>query len=443
MGGTELRDIEAALHTRWPESRIDPTLDRIRDLMNVMGNPQKAYPVLHISGTNGKSSVARMVDELLRELNLRTGRMTSPHLQSITERISLDNEPISVERFIEIYDETSPYLDLVDGRHDIRLSYFEAVTAMGYAAFADTPVDVGIIEVGLGGTWDATNVADGVVTAVTPISLDHTDYLGDSIGAIAEEKAGIIKRGSFAILGIQPPEAAEVLLARATEVGAKIARQGMEFGVRSRDMAVGGQMLGLQGLTRPYEEIFLPLHGAHQAHNAAIALAMTEAFVGGGREALAPEAIQAAFARVESPGRLEPLRKGPLVLVDSAHNPAGAAALAYALDEEFAGTTLVAVLAVLADKDAAGILEALEPVVDAVVVTLNSSPRCLPVEDLARAARHVFGEDRVFQASPLPEALDVGLALAERDAPTAGHGVIVTGSVVTAGDARRAFGADR
>lgn len=437
----KLRKIEAELQsTRWPESQIDPTLDRISDLMDVMGSPQRSYPVVHIAGTNGKTSTARMIDELLRELNLRTGRLTSPHLQSITERISLDNEPISDERFVEVYEEVAPYLDLVDARHDAPLSYFEVVTALGFAAFADTPVDVGVVEVGLGGTWDATNVADGAVAVVTPVALDHSDYLGDTIEEIAGEKAGIIKPGSFAVLGAQTAAAAEVLLARAGEVGATIARQGVEFGVRTREMAVGGQMVSLQGLTGPYEEIFIPLHGEHQAANAAQALAAVEAFAGGGREGLDPEAVQAAFARVTSPGRLEALRRGPVVLVDAAHNPAGAAALANALDEEFAGTNLVAVLAVLADKDAVGILEALEPVVDAAVVTTNSSPRCLPVADLARVATDVFGEDRVFQAQPLPEAIDVGLALAERDAPMGGHGVIVTGSVITAGDARQAFG---
>ncbi|HEY9408424.1 MAG TPA: folylpolyglutamate synthase/dihydrofolate synthase family protein [Jiangellaceae bacterium] len=440
MSTDDLREVEAALHGRWPENQIEPSLERIRDLVDVMGNPQHGYPVVHIGGTNGKTSTARMVDELLRELNLRTGRFTSPHLQSVTERISLDNEPISPERFVEVYNEVAPYLDFVDSRHDERLSYFETLTAMAYAAFADAPVDVAVVEVGLGGSWDATNVADGKVAVVAPISIDHADYLGDTIELIAEEKAGIIKPGSFVVLGAQQAAAAEILLARVGEVGATLARQGIEFGVRHREMAVGGQLLTLQGLADTYEDVFLPLHGEHQAGNAAMALAAVEAFAGGGREGLDPEAVRAAFARVSSPGRLEALRRGPVVLVDAAHNPAGAGALAAALSDEFASTTLVAVLAVLADKDAVGILEALEPAVEAVVVTTNSSPRALPAAELARLAHDVFGEDRVFQASPLPEAIDVGLALAEREASFGGHGVIVTGSVVTAGDARAAFG---
>ena len=440
MSTDDLREVEAALHGRWPENQIEPSLERIRDLVDVMGNPQHSYPVVHIGGTNGKTSTARMVDELLRELNLRTGRFTSPHLQSVTERISLDNEPISPERFVEVYAEVAPYLDFVDSRHDERLSYFETLTAMAYAAFADAPVDVAVVEVGLGGSWDATNVADGKVAVIAPISIDHADYLGDTIELIAEEKAGIIKPGSFTVLGAQQAAAAEILLARVGEVGATLARQGIEFGVRHREMAVGGQLLTLQGLADTYEDVFLPLHGEHQAGNAAMALAAVEAFAGGGREGLDPEAVRAAFARVTSPGRLEALRRGPVVLVDAAHNPAGAAALATALNDEFASTTLVAVVAVLADKDAVGILEALEPAVEALVVTTNSSPRSMPAADLARVARDVFGEDRVFQASPLPEAIDVGLALAEREASFGGHGVIVTGSVVTAGDARAAFG---
>lgn len=441
MSADELRKVEVELQKRWPESKIDPTLERMLDLVDLMGSPQRAYPVVHIAGTNGKTSVSRMVDELLRELNLRTGRLTSPHLQTITERISLDNEPIPAERFVAAYREVAPYVELVDQRHDVPMSYFEVVTAIGFSAFADTPVDVAVVEVGLGGAWDATNVVDGAVATVTPISVDHVEYLGDSVEVIAEEKAGIIKPGSLAIMSAQLPEAAEVLLARAAEVGATVAREGVEFGVRSREMAVGGQMLSLQGLTGPYDEIYVPLHGQHQAQNAATALATVEAFVGGGREGLEPEAVQAAFFRVRSPGRLEALRKGPVVLVDAAHNPAGARALASALSDDFATTALVAVVAVLSDKDAEGILEALEPVVGSVVVTSNSSPRCLPVEALARVAVSVFGDDRVHQASPLPEAIDVGLTLAEREGSMAAHGVIVTGSVITAGDARSAFGA--
>ncbi|WP_203416209.1 bifunctional folylpolyglutamate synthase/dihydrofolate synthase [Jiangella ureilytica] len=441
MSGDQLRDIEAELMARRPESLVEPSLERIREVLDLLGNPQLAYPVVHIGGTNGKTSTARMVDSLLRELNLRTGRYTSPHLQSITERIVVDGEPIAPERFAAAYAEIRPYLDLVDSKHDVRLGYFEALTALAYAAFADTPVEAAVVEVGMGGSWDATNVADGRVAVVTPIAVDHVEYLGDTIEEIATEKAGIIKPGSYAVLGPQLPAAAEILLARVAEVGATVARQGVEFGVRGREMAVGGQVVGLQGLTGPYDEVFLPLHGEYQAHNAAAALAAVEAFVGGGREALDADLVRAAFARVTSPGRLEALRRGPVVLADAAHNPAGAAALAAALSEEFAGTALVAVVAAMADKDVEGILTELEPAVEAVVVTENSSPRTMPVDQLANIAIDVFGQDRVHQAVPLPEAIDAALALAEREESLGGYGVVVTGSVVTAGDARVAYGA--
>ncbi|MGH8824294.1 MAG: bifunctional folylpolyglutamate synthase/dihydrofolate synthase [Jiangellaceae bacterium] len=436
-GTVALREVEAALATRWPESRIEPSLERIQDLVDLLGGPQHTYPVIHIGGTNGKTSTARMADALLRELGLRTGRFTSPHLESITERICLDGEPLDAGRFAGVYAEVAPYLGLVDQRHQIRMSFFEVLTAMAFAAFADAPVDAAVVEVGLGGSWDATNVVDGRVAVLTPISVDHVEYLGDTVEEIATEKAGIIKPGSIAVLASQTEAAAEVLLGRAADLGATIAREGLEFGVRTREVAVGGQMLNLDGLAGHYDQVFLPLHGAHQAQNAAAALAAVEALLGGGRDALDPDAVRAAFSRAGSPGRLEVLRRSPTVLVDAAHNPAGARALADALTEEFAFGSLVGVVAVLHDKDVFGILEALEPVVEAIVVTENSSPRALAVDDLARVAVDLFGEDRVHRGATLADAIDIGVALAERDAPLGGGGVLVTGSVVTAGDARR------
>ncbi|PSL06765.1 dihydrofolate synthase/folylpolyglutamate synthase [Haloactinopolyspora alba] len=438
MSSDALRRVEAELLARRPESQVEPSLERISELIDLLGEPQRAFPVVHVGGTNGKTSTARMVDELLRELNLRTGRYTSPHLQSVTERIVIDGEPIDEELFLSTYAELSPYLDMVDARHDVQLGYFEVLTAIAYAAFADAPVDVAVVEVGMGGSWDATNVADGKVAVVTPISVDHAEYLGDTVELISEEKAGIIKPGSYAVLAAQEAPAADVLLSRVAQAGVSVARQGVEFGVRHREMAVGGQVISVQGLAGLYDDIFLPLHGEHQAHNAAVALAAVEAFVGGGRE-LNLERVQSAFARVASPGRLEVLRRGPVVLADAAHNPASAEALAAALSEEFASTSLVAVVAVLGDKDAAGILAALEPVVASVVVTENSSPRCLAADDLEPIAVDVFGEERVHVATPLPEAVDAALALAEREGETGGHGVVVTGSVVTSGDVREAF----
>jgi len=431
-----LRRVETELASRWPESRIEPTLQRIRAVVDLMGSPQAAYPVVHITGTNGKTTTARMVDALLRAATLRTGRFTSPHVESVTERICVDGAPLSAERFAAAYDEVAPYVALVDEQQGSRLSFFEVLTAMAYAAFADAPVDAAVVEVGMGGAWDATNVADGRVAVVTPVAVDHAHYLGEDVATIAAEKAGIVKPGALLVLAQQPVEAAEVLLRRAVEVEATVAREGFEFGVLSREVAVGGQRLGLQGLGGTYEEVFLPLHGAHQAQNAACALAAVEAFFGAERGPLDAGLVREAFGAVASPGRLEVVRRGPSVVLDAAHNPAAARALAAAVTEDFAFTHLVGVVAALADKDVAGVLEALEPVLSEVVVTTNSSHRALPADDLAALAVDVFGPDRVEVVPRLDDALDAAVALAERDGDTAGAGVLVTGSVVTVGEAR-------
>lgn len=433
----ELARVEAELARRWPESRIDPSLDRIAALVDLLGQPQRSYPVVHVAGTNGKTSTARIVDALLLELGLRTGRYTSPHLESVTERISLDGDPVGPQRFADAYDELAPYLELVDARNPATpVSFFEAVTAMAFATFADAPVDVAVLEVGLGGRWDATNVADAQVAVVTPVALDHVAYLGETLAEIAAEKAGIIKPGSLAVLAHQSFEAAEVLVRRAAEVGATVAREGLELGVRHRDVAVGGQLLTVQGLAGVYDGLFLPLHGQHQAQNAALALAAVEGLLGGGRDMLDVEAVRAGFARAVSPARLEVVRRSPPVLLDAAHNPDGGRALAAAVPEAFAFTRLVGVVAVLGDKDAEGLLAELEPLLAAVVVTVNSSPRCLPVDELARVAVEVFGPDRVEVAGRLDDAIALAIELAEQDAAFGGPGVLVTGSVVTAGDAR-------
>ena len=430
--------MEKALRSRFP-TRMVPDLARITDLLDLLGSPQRSYPSIHITGTNGKTTTARMVDALLQAFGIRTGRYTSPDLESVTERIAIDGEPIDPERFAATYDDVAPYAELVDSRHPDRVTYFEFLTAMAFAAFADTPVDVAVVEVGLGGTWDATNVVAAPVAVVTPIGLDHVGILGDTIEAIAGEKAGIIHPGATAVVAAQPEAAAAALRARAAEVGATLRWQGTDFGVRERTLAVGGQLLELEGLGGTYDGIVLPLHGAHQAGNASTALAAVEAFFGagtGGRGRLDIDVVREGFAQVTSPGRLEVVRRGPTVLLDGAHNPAGAAALAAALEEEFDFDRLVAVVAVLDDKDAAGLLGELEPVVSEVVVTANGSPRALPVEALADAAAEVFGDHRVVPVPRLDDAIERALALAETG-PLGGGGVLVTGSIVTVGEARR------
>jgi dihydrofolate synthase/folylpolyglutamate synthase len=445
-GFAEFLAVEAVLDRRWPETVMEPSLDRIEALVDALGEPQRSYPVVHITGTNGKTSVARMVDALLTEIGLRTGRYTSPHLQLATERINLDNQPISPERYVETYSEIAPFVEIVDAKRgtDVpALSKFEVLTAMAFAAFADAPVEVAIVEVGMGGRWDATNVADGKVAVITPIGLDHAEYLGADLLGIAREKAGIIKPDSVAVLAAQEPDVAQVLIERAAEVGAQVAREGAEFGVRERELAVGGQRLELQGLSGRYDEIFLPLHGEHQASNAAIALAAAEALIGAGpAQPLDPDAVRAAFASVRTPGRLEPLRGGPgkaTVLTDAAHNPHGARALAAALLSEFRFARLVGVLAVLQGKDARGLLTELEPLLAEVVVSANESPRSMDADELAALAVEVFGADRVSVEPDLARAIEEAAELAE-EAGDSGVGVIVTGSVVTAGQTRGLFG---
>jgi dihydrofolate synthase/folylpolyglutamate synthase len=434
----EFARVEAELRTRWPESHLEPSLDRIAALVDLLGRPQAAYPVVHVTGTNGKTSTARMIDTVLREFGLRVGRFTSPHLASVTERISVDGRPISAERFVQVYDEIAPYLELVDKEQPIRLSYFEVLTAMAFVAFADTPVDVAVLEVGMGGRWDTTNVADGKVAVITPIAIDHANYLGDTVAAIAGEKAGIIKADAVAVLAEQPAEAAEVLLRRAAEVGAEVAREGGEFAVLHRMIALGGQQLILRGLGGVYDDIFLPLHGAHQAQNAVCALAAIEAFFGAGAAgSLDVDTVRAGFAAVSSPGRLETVRTAPTVLLDAAHNPAGMTATVAALGEAFDFRRLIGVIAALSDKDVSGMLTILEPVLDEIVITTNSSPRAMPADELAALAVDVFGAERVVVEPRLDDAIEQAVQLAEEGADTlSGAGVLITGSVVTVGEAR-------
>ncbi|GIH70221.1 dihydrofolate synthase [Sphaerimonospora thailandensis] len=425
---------------RGVEWDFQPSLERISALMELIGDPQKTFQVIHVAGTNGKTSTARMIEGLLRERNLRVGRYTSPHLTSVRERISVDGEPLSEDRFTEVYQDVEPYLEMIDSKVG-RLSFFETLTAMAFAAFADAPVDVAVIETGMGGVWDATNVADGTIAVITPISLDHTDYLGPDVATISKEKAGIIKPGATAVLAQQPLPAAEVLMRRVAEVGGVVAREGLEFGVLHRELAMGGQMLQLKGLKGVYEEVFLPLYGAHQAGNAASALAAVEALTGGD-DPLGNEVVRQAFAQVTSPGRLEVVRRGPTVVLDAAHNPGGMEATVEALTEAFGFTRLVVVMAAMGDKDVNSILELLEPIAEEVVVTRNSSPRSMRPDELGLRAQSVFGPDRVHVAERLDDAIDVAITLADQG-DELGSGVLITGSVVTVGEARILLGAER
>ncbi|MGO9253736.1 MAG: bifunctional tetrahydrofolate synthase/dihydrofolate synthase [Mycobacterium sp.] len=458
-----LLQVEHLLDQRWPETRIEPSLSRISALMDLLGAPQLAYPSIHVAGTNGKTSVTRMVDALLTALHRRTGRTISPHLQSAVERIAVDGKPISPAQYVATYREIEPFVQMIDEQSRAAggpaMSKFEVLTAMAFAAFADAPVDIAVVEVGMGGRWDATNVINAPVAVVTPIAIDHVDYLGDDIAGIAGEKAGIIVKSpegspdTVAIIGRQAPEAMEVLLDQTVRADAAVAREDSEFAVLGRQVAIGGQVLRLQGLGGVYSDLFLPLHGEHQAHNAAVALAAVEAFFGAGAQRqLDIDAVRTGFAAVTSPGRLERMRSAPTVFIDAAHNPAGAAALAQTLAGEFDFRSLVGVLSVLADKDVDGILAALEPVFDHIVVTHNGSPRALDVVSLGFAASERFGPDRVTTAENLRDAIDAATALVDdalQDGVVdgeaeafSGTGIVITGSVVTAGAARTLFGRD-
>ncbi|RFD24965.1 dihydrofolate synthase [Mycobacterium uberis] len=454
-----LLQVEQLLDQRWPETHIEPSLTRISALMDVLGSPQLGYPSIHIAGTNGKTSVTRMIDALLTALHQRTGRFTSPHLQSVVERIAIDSQPISPAQYVAAYREIEPFVQMIDAQSRSAggpaLSKFEVITAMAFAMFADAPVDIAVVEVGLGGRWDATNVINTPVAVITPVSIDHVEYLGNDVAAIAREKAGIITKASegapdtVAVIGRQLPAAMEVLLTQSTHAHAQVVRQDLEFAVLDRRVAIGGQVLQLQGLGGVYDHIYLPLHGEHQAHNAVLALAAVEAFFGVGAQCqLDVEAVRAGFAAVISPGRLERMHSAPTVFIDAAHNPVGMGALTRTLADEFDFRTLVGVLSVLADKDLDGILAALEPVLDSVVVTDNGSPRARDIESLAMAAREWFGSDRVISAANLRDAIDAATVLVN-DAVAgegtvglgvSGRGIVITGSVVTAGAARTLFG---
>ena len=426
--------IEEALLARWPETRIAPTLERISALMDILGSPQLTYPTIHVAGTNGKTSTTRMIDSLLFATGMRTGRFTSPHLESYLERIAINGQSIDPKEIIFAYNDIAAYLDLMDEKFDNPISFFEAITALAFVAFAEHPIDVGVIEVGMGGTWDATNVIDADVSVVMPIDYDHMEYLGNTLTEIAATKAGVIKEGGFVVLAQQQPEAAVELLRRAAEVGADIAREGIEYELLSRAIAVGGQLISVRGINETYEDIFIPLHGKHQALNAASALVAVEAFFGD--QPLDIESVRAGFAAVTSPGRCEIVHSDPTLILDAAHNPHGARALAETLESEFTFDEVIGVVAIFGDKDAAGVLKELEPILNSVIVTQSSSPRAMPVDELEKVAVSIFGNDRVFPVASLGAALDRAVEKAKRPLSDESVGVVVAGSVVTVGESR-------
>ena len=428
--------IEKALLNRWPETRIAPTLDRIAALVDVLGSPQLSYPTIHIAGTNGKTTTTRLVDSLCFELGMRTGRFTSPHLESFLERISINGEPITAEGMIATYNDIALYLDLIDSKMPNKLSFFEAMCALAFVAFAEFPVDVGIFECGMGGEWDSTNVINAAVSVITPIGFDHTEYLGDTLEKIATTKSGIIKEGSFAVLARQEAESAQVLMHKCAELDATPIREGIEYSVKERAIAVGGQIFSVAGVYGEYNDLFLPLHGAHQAANAATAIAAVEVFAGESK--LDEEVLRAALVNATSPGRCEIVMRKPTIIIDAAHNPHGAVSLRRTLSEEFDFESIIGIVAPMGDKDVDGILEELEAVLSQIIVTRNTSHRAADIDELKSSASQIFGSERVRAAENLHEAISqvIDQARLENAVNDTNTAIVVTGSVVTAGEAR-------
>ncbi|MFM8235583.1 MAG: bifunctional folylpolyglutamate synthase/dihydrofolate synthase [Actinomycetota bacterium] len=436
MSKNKIDEIEQALLNRWPETRINPTLERIALLADLLGSPQLSYPTIHIAGTNGKTTTTRLIDSLCFELGLRTGRFTSPHLESFLERISINGEPISEAAMIATYEDVAPYFQLVDERMSHRLSFFEAITGLSFVAFAEHPVDVGIFECGMGGEWDSTNVINAKVSVVTPIGLDHTQYLGDTLTAIAATKSGIIKPGSFAVLARQELDPAQVLMRKCAVVEAIPIREGVEYQVSNRSLAVGGQLISIRGVYGDYEELFLPLHGEHQASNAATALAAVEVFAG--EKKLDEELVRSAFAKASSPGRCEIVHRSPTVIIDAAHNPHGAKSLRKTIENEFDFDSVIGIVAPMGDKDTDGILEEFEAIMTTVIITKNSSHRAAPIDELAAQAREIFGGERVLTKDSLESAIDAAITQAkfEVEMNERSCAVLIAGSVISAGEAR-------
>lgn len=440
----ELADVYAQLLARAPESRIEPRLAATLRAVELLGDVHKASKVVHVAGTNGKTTTVRIIEQLVRSYGLRTGRFTSPHLSSVTERISIDGESIAPADFVRVWQEIGPVLAMVDSElaanGEPTLTFFESLTVLAFAAFADAPVDVVVLETGLGGTWDSTNVAEADVAVITPISLDHTDLLGETLGEIAGEKAGIISPNSTVVVSGQESEAAEVLASRIAELGVESAWENQDFGLVKRQPAVGGQVITVQGRTERYDDLFLPLFGEHQAHNAATAIAAAESLLTGGA-VLNSEIVGQALSDVTSPGRLELVKDSPTILVDAAHNPAGAAALTAALKEAYSFGFTVGVVGILDTKDARGIIGNLAEAFDKIVLTESASERAIPAEDLLGLAEASFASDDVYIRQRLDDAIAAAVEIADESGQP--HtGIVVTGSITVISEARILLGSE-
>lgn len=428
------KEVEDALLARVPENKIRPRIEPTARLAELLGDPQKAYRVIHVTGTNGKTSTSRFIERILREHGLRTGRFTSPHLVKLNERMSLDGEPVSDERLYNVWTEIEPIVEMVDvelaGAGEDPLTFFEVLAVLGFAIFADAPVDVLVLEVGMGGEWDSTNVADGDVAVFTPISLDHQDRLGNTIEEIASTKAGIIKPGAIVISARQEPSVLQVLSERAANVAEKFLKYGQDFAVLSTEPNKLGQTVTVRAVAGEYQELNLPVHGEYQAENAALAVAAVEAFLGGGAQRIMDDVVRASFADFSSPGRLQIVSREPLTILDAAHNEDGAKSLVKALKESFGAPYAVGVISILAEKNARALLEILDDSFVEFIITQSESPRAIPAEQLAELAREIFGGDRVHvQGNPQWALAEAAKLLP----PDLGSAIVVTGSVTLVG----------
>ena len=428
------KEVEDALLARVPENKIRPRLEPTARLATLLGDPQKAYRVIHVTGTNGKTSTSRFIERLLREHGLRTGRFTSPHLIKLNERMSLDGEPVSDERLYNVWTEIEPIVGLVDAELDAAgeeaLTFFEVLAVLGFAVFADAPVDVLVLEVGMGGEWDSTNVADGDVAVFTPIALDHMDRLGSTIKEIAQTKSVIIKPGAIIISSEQPDEAMSVLVAKAAQTAEKLLTYGKDFEVISTTVNKLGQTVSIRSAVGEYLELNLPVHGEYQAANAALAVAAVEAFIGGASQRIMDDVVRASFADFSSPGRLQVVNREPLTILDAAHNPEGAKSLVKALKESFGSPYAVGVISILAEKDAKSLLEILDDSFVEFIITQSESARAIPADELAVLAAEVFGADRVrVQKNPQWALAEAAKLLP----PAQASAIVVTGSITLVG----------
>jgi len=428
-----IRYIESSLMARVPENKIRPRLEPTRRAVELLGDPQKMYRVVHITGTNGKTTTTRIVERILREFGLRTGRFTSPHLIELNERIAIDGESIEIERMYSVFMDIEPILEIVDqeliGSGESRLTFFEALAVLGFACFADAPVDVLVLEVGMGGEWDSTNVADGDIAVFTPIDLDHVERLGNSIEEIATTKSGIIKPISAVVTSRQKPEALAVLKAKAESIGQSFDAYGDQFSLTKVSESPSGITFSMKSIAAEYDDLFIPLHGEYQAENAALAIAAVEQFMGSATQQLPDHILRSALADVSSPGRLQVISKQPTILLDAAHNPHGAKSLAEALVSSFQSPPAVGVISILGDKDARGVLIALEPVLDEIILTKSTSTRATALTDLVPLAEEIFGSDRVGEADNAKAAIDLAKTKLSPDGI-----VVVSGSITLIGD---------